>query len=93
LPTHGLSFKNHFDDLAEQAQRVEELARTASRTELWEVCMGTLMTNMPVIGNCDEVDIYLANGHTEDSSYMYLYPSKYTLFAAMSEFGKKIALQ
>jgi hypothetical protein len=30
----ALSFKNHFDDLAEQAQRVEELARSASRAEL-----------------------------------------------------------
>ena len=54
--------------------------------------MGTLMTNMPVIGNYDEVDIPFANGHTKDFSYMYLHPSKYTLFVAISEFRKGIAL-
>jgi hypothetical protein len=43
----ALSFKNHFHDLAEQAQRVVELACTASRAELREGCRGTLMTNMP----------------------------------------------
>jgi hypothetical protein len=46
--------------------------------------MGTLMINMPVIGNCDEVMSPFANIHRRDLSYISTH-IKYILFVTILE--------